>query len=419
MRFSLRILLPALLLLLLPALPGLSALPAAANSRIGDLWSAPRAAAVAAFNSTLPGTIPTPHPPRPPAPPPVPTALPRAESLAEGQAAIYRHRIDKVIGERSSPTIYAVTANDALFRTDDNGRVWQQVRSVTPIDNFLMSSADPNVLYSGQGADCADPMAANQPFYRSQNGGVTWSELLTAINLRPLLIDPTNPNRLFAADCTMLYLSSDGGITWQEQRDNSPAQLWSSYRVVAMSAASRVDAPSPATPHWNQIYAIGVDTQGTGVVAFSGDQGMTWANLTPSADPGACPAEGICAPLIGPSQIVAHPSQAGQIWVVSAQGVWTTTDFGVRWQPLNQGLIDFTDYARGVLHAVTEAPSGQLYLATSRGLYTQSAANPLWTKTGLPSFSSREVVGLLLTDSNPTMLWVNTAQAGTFVHRAK
>jgi ligand-binding sensor domain-containing protein len=126
-----------------------------------------------------------------------------------------------------------------------------------------------------------------------------------------------------------------------------------------------------------------------------------------------------CAPLIDPSQIVAHPSQAGQIWVVSAQGVWTTTDFGVRWQPLNQGLIDFTDYASGVLHAVTETPSGQLYLATSRGLYTQSAANPLWTKTGLPSFSSREVVGLLLTDSNPTMLWVNTAQAGTFVHRAK
>ena len=51
MRFSLRILLPALLLL--------PALPAAANSRIGDLWSAPLAAAVGAFNSPLPGTIPT------------------------------------------------------------------------------------------------------------------------------------------------------------------------------------------------------------------------------------------------------------------------------------------------------------------------------------------------------------------------
>ncbi len=412
MRFSLPILLPALLLLL-------PALPAAANSRIGDLWSAPSAAAVGAFNSPLPGTIPTPRPPQPPAPPAAPTALPPAESLAEGQATIYRHRIDKVIGERSSPTIYAITANDALFRTDDNGRVWQQVRSVTPIDNFLMSSADPNVLYSGQGADCADPLAANQPFYRSQNGGLTWSELLTAINLRPLLIDPTNPNRLFAADCTMLYLSSDGGVTWQEQRDNSPAQLWGSYRVVAMSAASQVGAPSPASPHWDQIYAIGVDAQGTGVVAFSGDLGMTWANLTPSADPSACPAEGICAPLIDPRQIVAHPSQAGQVWVVSAQGIWTTTDFGVRWQPLNQGLIDFTDYASGAVHAVTQSPSGQLYLATSRGLYTQSAANPLWSKTGLPSFSSREVVGLLLTDSNPTMLWVNTAQAGTFVHRAE
>jgi hypothetical protein len=282
-----------------------------------------------------------------------------------------------------------------------------------------MSSADPNVLYSGQGADCADPLAANQPFYRSQNGGLTWSELLTAINLRPLLIDPTNPNRLFAADCTMLYLSSDGGVTWQEQRDNSPAQLWGSYRVVAMSAASRVDAPSPATPHWNQIYAIGVDAQGTGVVAFSGDQGMTWANLTPSADPSACPAEGICAPL-DRSQADRRPSQPG----------------GPGLGCLCAGYLDDHRFRRPLaapqpradrLHRLCKRggtcchpiPSGQLYLATSRGLYTQSAANPLWSKTGLPSFSSREVVGLLLTDSNPAMLWVNTAQAGTFAHWAE
>jgi hypothetical protein len=98
MRFSLRILLPALLLLL-PA--------AASSSQQPNRRSVVCTARGSGRCVQQPTSWDNSHPASPaaPAPPGAPTALPPAESLAEGQATIYRHRIDKVIGERSSLTI--------------------------------------------------------------------------------------------------------------------------------------------------------------------------------------------------------------------------------------------------------------------------------------------------------------------------
>ncbi len=351
-----------------------------------------------------PSPLPSPVPPPPPRPRPLPPAVAPTPVVVSNKAMIYPHEIEKVIGDRLSSTIYAFTSNGSLYRSDDDGRIWFLIRSHLEVDDFLMSSADPNVLYSGAGVDCSDPSAANEPFYQSLDGGYTWDEMPTAINLRPLLIDPADPYRLFATDCTMLYLSEDGGMSWVEKPDNSAAQLWTTYRVVDMASASLVGDPTPTQPHWQQIYAIGVDANGAGVIAFSGDEGETWADIT---DPNLTP-EAL-------KVVVAQLKQAGAVWMIAGNGVWATTDFGINWGLTNRGLSALA--SAGNLNDLTYAFNGKLYLATARGLYEKDLNAKMWEKTNKTAFANEKLVSLLLTDSNPNTLWINTEDEGVFIYR--
>lgn len=410
--------------LLLPALVlALVLIPTVVMSAAGSTVEAPLVDAILSaggFDQNAvaalqrpPGTVPPPSPlpsPLPPPPPPptpsrpLPSAPAPTPVVVSNKAMIYPHEIEKVIGDRLSPTIYAFTSNGSLYRSDDDGRIWFLIRAQLEVDDFLMSSADPNVLYSGKGADCSDPAASNEPFYQSLDGGYTWDEMPTAINLRPLLIDPANPYRLFAADCTMLYLSEDGGMSWVEKPDNSAAQLWTTYRVVDMASASLVGDPPPAKPHWQQIYAIGVDASGVGVIAFSGDAGDTWADIT---DANQAPEE--------PGVVVAQLKQAGAVWMVAGNGVWSTTNFGINWSLSNRGLSALA--RAGDLNDLTYAFNGKLYLATARGLYEKPLTGKQWAKTSKTPFGNEKLVSLLLTESNPDTLWINTEDEGVFVYR--
>jgi ligand-binding sensor domain-containing protein len=204
----------------------------------------------------------------------------------------------------------------------------------------------------------------------------------------------------------MLYLSTDGGVSWQEKPDSSVAQLWTTYRILGMASASLVGDPTSDALHWEQLYALGVDAEGKGVVAFSGDVGETWADIT---DPEQA--------LNDPRAIVAHQTLAGSSWVVSKQGVWETADFGFTWALNNRGLLDFTKFGSGALNALTNDLDGRLLLATSRGLYEKAPDASLWDKVGDTSYGDKNLVSLLLTESNPTLLWVNTENDGVFVYR--
>ena len=347
--------------------------------------------------------VPTPRPPRPRPPAPRPTPVPAARTTGSDQAMIYPNKIIKVIGDRLSPTIYAYAENGTLYRSNDNGRVWYVVQANPDVDDFVMSAANPDILYSGKGADCDDPTAANEPMYMSMDGGYYWEEVPTGINLRPLLIHGADANSIFAADCDMLYLSTDGGTSWMAKPDNSVAQLWSNFRIVAMADASLVGDPEPDAAHWDQIYAIGNNADGEGVVAFTGDQGDTWANIT---DPSSAPEE--------LAAIVVHERVAGRIWLVARDGVWSTEDFGVNWTFSNRGLRQIVTSTAGSLNDITYAFDDNLYLATSNSLYVKSMDGTQWKKVGGISFGIDNTISLLLTDSEPTKLWTNTEDEGVF-----
>jgi hypothetical protein len=217
--------------------------------------------------------------------------------------------------------------------------------------------------------------------------------LRTGMNLRPLLTNPADPDMVFAADCAMIYLSTDGGRTWTAKPDLSAAALWNQYAVADMSAAALVGDPRPQQPDWFQLFALGVDAEEHGVAAFTGELGDTWVEITAHA-----PAN--------PGVIVAHQTQAGRLWLLAADGVWTTTNYGIDWELLNAGLPPHL-FAGG-LHDLTYGTDGALYLATDLGLYTLPPGEQIWRRLTIPGGERRSMERLLLTESSPNQLWVNT-----------
>jgi ligand-binding sensor domain-containing protein len=217
----------------------------------------------------------------------------------------------------------------------------------------------------------------------------------TGRNLRPLLTNPGNPDMVFAADCTMLYLSTDGGRSWAAKPDISATQLWDRYTVMDMSAAALVGDPQPAQPTWDQIFALGVDTTAAGAVAFTGETGDSWVEITDLEQ----------APL-APAVILAHLTQAGRVWVVAADGVWTTANFGVNWEFSGEGLPP--GLYNGGLNDLTYGPDGMLYLATDLGLFILPPGERAWQLMNVEGAGRRSMENLLLTETNPGQLWVNT-----------
>jgi photosystem II stability/assembly factor-like uncharacterized protein len=260
-----------------------------------------------------------------------------------------------------------------------------------------MSAADPNVLYSGTGQDCAGAAATIAPMYKSADGGHSWIELPAGLGLKPLLIDPANPNNVFAADCSALYLSTDGGMTWLPKPASEADNIWQTYPPVAMDSGSLVggDTAPETTPHWDHLYAVGNDAQNVGLVGFSGERGNSWANITSSTEA-----------LSGASAVVASIDEGGKLWVVDRHGVWSTTDYGVNWTLSNSGL-EYLVRSGAAFNDVEIGQDGSVYLATNYGMFVQRAPGEAWWRPDNMRFGHENMLSLLLTRSSPRRLWIN------------
>jgi photosystem II stability/assembly factor-like uncharacterized protein len=403
MRASFRTFAPLLALVL-----ALVALPSVVMAAGGQSLSATVAAAFGApvdleqGNSPLPtpgGTVPRPTPrPIPPRPVPPPPAYPTPTPVTRTTttpATVGTSEIVKVIGDRLSSTIYAYTDNGWLYRSDLDGRAWTLVITNPLVEDFVMSAADPNVLYSGEGPTCTSSAATIAPMYKSIDGGYSWTELTTGLDLKPLLIDPANADNVFAADCSTLYLSTDGGLTWSPKPATAADNLWQTYAPVALASASLVGNPQPATPHWEQIFGVGNDLQGAGVVAFTGDLGDTWANITSATDS-----------LSDVTAVEASLYEGGKLWVVDSKGVWSTADYGVNWTLAKKGL-EYLIRTGATFNDVTYGRDGTLYLATEYGLFVQTQPGAAWERPEDVNFGGQTMLNLLVTETNPRRLWIN------------
>jgi len=324
----------------------------------------------------------------PPPPPPVYYPTPTPAPAQPVGANIGGQLMTKVIGDPHSATIYAFTNAGWLYRSNTNGSQWYMVVTNPAMHHFLMSAADPNILYSGAGPNCSSATVEIAPMYKSEDGGETWTELAGGLGLKPMLADPSDADKLFAADCTTLYLSTDGGQTWATKPDAPADNIWQTFSLADMAAGAT----------WDEIYGVGNDGQGQGSVAFTGDQGATFSNIT---DPNQAPQN--------VSAVLPSLTDSGKVWVASGKGVWASADYGVNWS-LSKAGLEYLIKTNTVLNDLAYGQNGSLYLATQKGLYIQREPNGAWK---LPdkddvNFGLANMKSLLITESNPSRLWINS-----------
>ncbi|MEW6752876.1 MAG: choice-of-anchor D domain-containing protein, partial [Candidatus Latescibacterota bacterium] len=249
--------------------------------------------------------------------------------------------------------------------------------------------------------------AAEQGLYVSLDGGRTWQARAGELSGRSVLslaADPGRPDRLWAGVSDGLLHSEDAGVTWTRAQGLGAG-------VFAIAAG------------WNPDTHVYAGSFGRGVFV-SADGGLTW-------QPGGTPLGGeivftLATSALEPGAVYAGTgtglyvsSDAGRTWAplgtplqgqsvrsvhVSSRaedaghlvagtfggGVWQSTDQGRTWRQTNQGLGDLA-----VRHLAVDAELAQLaYAATSAGgFFRTTDGGTTWraVNAGLPSLAARRV----------------------------
>ena len=180
-----------------------------------------------------------------------------------------------LIDPRNSQNVYACvtgrlwsdSAERGVYRTTDGGATWQQVLKggnlSTGCASMSMDAQNPDVIYAAlwdfrrkgwtfrSGGDGPNAPSASALMV-TRDGGRTWTEITPEANAgfakKPygriaVNVAPSDSKRIYAfveSPASALYVSSDGGRTW-EARDRSQWMVWRPFYFARMT----VDPANP------------------------------------------------------------------------------------------------------------------------------------------------------------------------------
>jgi YVTN family beta-propeller protein len=271
---------------------------------------------------------------------------------------------------------------------------WSLVNNAAPRPQFVYSPASSGLIWAGLMPACLGD-GPDEPMYKSDDGGHTWRELPSGRNIQPVAAHPTDPFKVYGFGCRGVYLTVDGGATWQLQ----DSDLWRLYTVSDIAAVD---------PNWTTIYASGVAEGGGGMLARSTDGGQSWQRVSPLADD-----------IWWITDVWVDPTNANRVYFVEPKGVWRSLDGGASWQHFTAGLEDvlYQDLREnyGLFEIVNrlDDPS-RLYVGTRMGLYEGFDYGARWQKISGYSWDNQRVDGLLADGS--TGVWLNSPDGAFYLY---
>jgi photosystem II stability/assembly factor-like uncharacterized protein len=282
--------------------------------------------------------------------------------------------------------VYCGTFDQGLWHSTDAGKSWTHVGA--GIDHQAVMSVaisalervnDHGIIYAG-----TEPTA----LYRSENLGETWQELRQlrllpsaptwsfpprpyTSHIRWITLDPLLPGRIFAAiEAGALVHSNDSGQTWEDRKPDGP---YDTHTLIM----------HPALP--DCLYSAagdGFGQPGNGFVQ-SNDAGETWFR----------PDEGlqhhylwsVAADPANPHILVisaASSPQAAHIPRYASSAIYRRVGDSP-WQRVQEGLPTSQGFTASVL-ATHQAEPGVFYAANSQGIFRSTDAGKFWEELSIP-----------------------------------
>jgi len=336
-------------------------------------------------------------------------------------------------------TLLAGTGNNeyargaGVYLSTDGGASWTRTLPTEPygIQSVEFSTSEPSIAYAGN--DLA--------IYRSQDGGHTWGRVSGTGNWGPpgvcagfpidFQVDPRNPDRLFANEYGGgNFLSVDGGQTWTDASrgytgalmrglaadPSAPAGIYAAARsglYVSRDGGASWQGLSYEPLRGNDWTAVAVDPGNplhiladTGWIGVgeSQDGGGTW-KVVLRDDSGRISFRAIAFSPSDPRQVYAGIGGFVNVgaWQSSTpgQGVYVSNDGGASWSPRNSGLASDAN----VSSLVVDPANAQVVYAgtTNRGLLLSRDGGASWTQVaGLPA--SKAILSLALAPDNASVM---------------
>lgn len=241
--------------------------------------------------------------------------------------------------------VYAGTPT-GIFKSTDAGATWTPASKGLGPTGVLVRTlvATPGAVYAGTDANGV---------YKSTDDGATWVPASKGLpppeyavpNVGVLLADPRFPNRIWAAAGRSVFLTTNGGLTWQERGRGLPKDT--EGRGLAL------------TPDGKTLYVANARA-----VFKTTNQGKKWTRVS------------IGLPAGGLTDMVVNPAAPANVFVAAPIGLWKTTNGGARWTRVAPNLFD------GAVPAL--AWQGTRLLAsvdsdTKRGIYYSDDQGETWT----------------------------------------
>ncbi len=225
--------------------------------------------------------------------------------------------ISLAVDTRTPATWYA-GGTTGIFKSTDAGATWTATGStglsncvfVAPVCGataLAINPAQPSIVYA----------LTSNGIVKTEDSGASWNPVTPPVQGQNppayLGMDPLHPDHLFTAVAGMDFRSFDGGQSWTQY---TPPLLDPNSHCSSWASPVAFDTRSP-----NTVYLVDHCD-----LFRSTDGGIYWSAIS--------------TPFTIAYAVVADPSQAGKLFVLSFDGLYGTTDGGASWSlllPYTQG----------------------------------------------------------------------------------
>ncbi|MGH8280043.1 MAG: WD40/YVTN/BNR-like repeat-containing protein [Gammaproteobacteria bacterium] len=278
-------------------------------------------------------------------------------------------RVTVVAGVPGNPNvIYVGAAAGGVWKSTDGGDTWKAVLSHSDsasIGALALAPSNPNLVWVGTGeSNVRNDTITGAGVYYSPDAGKTWEfkGLKDAGQISAIVIDPKNPAIVFVAAQgdpwgpnadRGVFRTTDGGKTWQkvlfvDDKTGASSLMMEPGNPQVLFAGMWTALRTP----WTMI-----NGSATGGVWRSTDGGVTWTKLT----------EGLPTGDTGRITLAAAPSNPEHIYALiptKSGTLWSSEDLGEHWTMVsnNHALAVRQWYFAGM--AVAPNDQNRVYFAS-------------------------------------------------------